>query len=119
MIASSNEATKPTIRTLVVADVKCYLCGTVSGAVESDRQPVPRTVLYRKAGEQRAVPVLDWHRLRCERCNGPIFLDDADVITKRVETYNWLEERPRRGRPPKRLVEERRREREVLESQAA
>jgi hypothetical protein len=32
-----------------------------------------------------------------------------------MESYNWLQERPRRGRPPKRVVEERRRERELLE----
>ncbi len=38
---------------------------------------------------------------------------------RRYEDYNWLDERPRRGRPPKRLIEERRRERELLESQQA
>lgn len=113
------EAARPTIRTYVVADVKCYLCGSISGAVESERQPLPRSVLFRRAGEDNSIPVLDWHRLRCLRCNGPTFLDEMEVVTKRLEEYNWLDERPRRGRPPKRLVEERRRERELLSSQAA
>ena len=57
--------------------------------------------------------------MRCDRCHGPIFLDDTDVVTRRHEEYNWLEERPRRGRPPKRLVEERRRQEALLDSQAA
>ena len=115
----TTDSTKPSIRTILVADVKCYLCGDVSGTVESDRQPMPRSVMYRKAGEEKAAPVVDWRRLRCERCQGPIFLDEADVITRRTEEHNWLEERPRRGRPPKRLVEERRRQQEQLDSQAA
>jgi hypothetical protein len=57
--------------------------------------------------------------MRCDRCAGPLFLDEQEVVTRRYEEYNWLDERPRRGRPPKRLIEERRRERELLESQAA
>jgi hypothetical protein len=115
----TTETSKPSFRTYLVADVKCYLCGSVSGVVESDRQPMPRGVMYRKAGEDQAAPIVDWRRLRCERCQGPIYLDDADVITRRTEEHNWLEERPRRGRPPKRLVEERRRQQERLDSQAA
>ena len=112
-------APKPTIRTYLVAEVKCYLCGAISGSIESERQPLPRNVLFRKPGEQQAVEVLDWRRLRCVRCGGPIYLDEADVITRRIEEHNWLDERPRRGRPPKRLVEERRRAAELLNSQAA
>lgn len=110
---------KPIIRQVLVADVKCYLCGAISGQIESERQPLPRSVLFRKPGERQAMQVLDWHRLRCERCRGPVFLDEADVVTRRIEEHNWLDERPRRGRPPKRLVEERRRQRELLEQQAA
>jgi hypothetical protein len=76
-------------------------------------------VLFRKVGEQQALPLLDWRRLRCVRCSGPTYLDEADIVTRRFEEHNWLDERPRRGRPPKRLVEERRRQRELLGSQAA
>ncbi len=119
MTTSTSDSSKPSVRTLVVADVKCYLCGTISGRIESDRQPLPRSVTFHKAGEEKALPVLDWRRLRCVRCGGPIYLDDADVITQRIETYNWLEERPRRGRPPKRLAQERQRERGPFDSQAA
>jgi hypothetical protein len=76
-------------------------------------------VTVRLAGGDTPVQVLNWKRLRCDRCGGPLFLDESDVITRREDHYNWLDERPRRGRPPKRLIEERRRERELLESQAA
>lgn len=114
-----TEDTKPIVRTYLTADVKCYLCGSVSGSIESDRQPLPRSVMLRRAGEEHAVQVLDWRRLRCIRCNGPIYLDEADVVTRRVDNYNWMDERPRRGRPPKRLVEERRRQQEIARQQAA
>lgn len=113
------ENTRPIIRTLLTADLKCYLCGGISGTVESEQQPLPRTVRLRKPGAKETVEVLDWRRLRCDRCGGPTYLDDPNLVTERVENYNWLEERPRRGRPPKRLIEERRRERELLEQQAA
>lgn len=114
----SNTA-KPTVWTCLVADVKCYLCGGISGTVESEKQPMPRSVTFRKVGEQQPVRLLDWHQLRCARCSGPVYLDDADVITRRVEQHNWLEDQPRRGRPPKRVAEERRRHRQAAEHQAA
>lgn len=121
---STESYTKPVRQTVFVADLKCYLCGGVSGSIESEQSlsaagSAPRPVMLRRPGEQQAVQVLDWRQLRCARCAGPLFLDEVEVITRRIDQYNWLDERPRRGRPPKRLIEERRRERELLESQAA
>ena len=123
---SSETFTKPIRQTFFVADLKCYLCGGVAGALESEQPLLPKAgvqstgpVNLRYPGAVTPVQVLDWRRLRCDRCGGPLYLDEPDVVTRRVENYNWLDERPRRGRPPKRLVEERRRERELLDSQAA
>ncbi|MBV8719006.1 MAG: hypothetical protein JO318_09590 [Chloroflexi bacterium] len=114
---------KPQRRTFFVADLKCYMCGSVAGSVESEQSPASAglgsPVFLRQAGRDEAVQVANWRRLRCDRCGGPLFLDESDVITRRYDEYNWLEERPRRGRPPKRLIEERRRERELLEAEAA
>jgi len=115
---------KPVRRTVFVADLKCYMCGTVCGSIESEQSldgatRGPRPVLLRKPGESTVTQVADWRRERCTRCHGPLYLDESDVVTRRVDSYNWLDERPRRGRPPKRLLEERRRERELAESQAA
>lgn len=114
---------KPARRTFFKADLKCYMCGSVAGSIEAEQSfleaaQTQRPVLLRRAGlPEQAVPVLNWRTLRCDRCGGPLFLDEVEVITRRYEDYNWLDERPRRGRPPKRLIEERRRERELLERQ--
>ena len=116
---------KPMRRTFFVADLKCYMCGSVAGSIESEQSltvapHVPRPVVLRQPGRtQQPVQIVNWRQMRCDRCGGPLFLDEVDVVTRRYEDYNWLDERPRRGRPPKRLIEERRRERELLESQAA
>jgi hypothetical protein len=121
---TSETFSKPARRTFFVADLKCYMCGSVSGSIESEQsmtsaRAVAGPVLLRLPGSDQQVQVLNWKRLRCDRCGGPLFLDETDVITRRYDEYNWLDERPRRGRPPKRLIEERRRERELLESQQA
>ena len=114
---------KPLRQTVFVADLKCYMCGTVSGSIESEQSLSalrgPRPVFLRRSGESSASQIADWRRERCTRCNGPVYLDESDVVVRRLDPYNWLDERPRRGRPPKRLLEERRRERELSESQAA
>jgi hypothetical protein len=116
---------KPSRRTFFVADLKCYMCGSVAGSIESEQSltaapHVARPVVLRlSSGRAQPMQVLNWRHLRCDRCSGPLFLDEVDVVTRRYEEYNWLDERPRRGRPPKRLIEERRRERELLESQQA
>jgi hypothetical protein len=120
----ANTWMKPKRRTFFVADLKCYMCGSVSGSIESEQSltganPSGSPVYLRQTGRDQAVQITSWRGLRCDRCGGPLFLDETDVVTRRYEEYNWLDERPRRGRPPKRLIEERRRERELLESQAA
>jgi hypothetical protein len=115
---------KPIRRTFFKADLKCYMCGSVAGSIESEPSfmeaaQTRRPVVLRRAGmPQQPVEVLNWRSLHCDRCGGPLFLDEVEVITMRHEDYNWLDERPRRGRPPKRLIEERRRERELLEAEA-
>ena len=120
---TSETLPKPIRRTFFVADLKCYMCGGVAGSVESEQSltaapHIARPVILRQPGRE-PVQVARWQHLRCDRCGGPLYLDEVDVITRRYEDYNWLDERPRRGRPPKRLIEERRRERELFESQAA
>lgn len=60
----------------VVGDVKCYHCGHISGQVEGTRSK--RLVLHKfipRAGYHGPVPG-PGQRLRCERCGGPVFLED-------------------------------------------
>src|SRR6185436_19698422 len=93
---------KPIRQTIFVADLKCYMCGTVSGSIESEQSLTaaargPRPVLLRRAGESSVTQVADWRRERCIRCHGPVYLDESDVVVRRLDPYNWLDERPRRG----------------------
>ena len=60
----------------MVGDVKCYHCGHISGQVEGTRSD--RLVFHTfkpRSGYQGALP-RSGQRLRCERCQGPVFLDD-------------------------------------------
>ncbi|HET6315893.1 MAG TPA: hypothetical protein VFG86_05505, partial [Chloroflexota bacterium] len=81
---------KPIRHTYFVADLKCYLCGSVTGSIESEQALTAgaggsQPVALRRTGETTSVQVLDWTRLRCSRCGGPLFLDDTDVITRRTD----------------------------------
>jgi hypothetical protein len=61
----------------VIADVKCYYCGHVSGQMISRRnQPLKVTDFVPRPGYSGQAPQ-PGVRLRCERCLGPVFLEDA------------------------------------------
>ena len=64
----------------VVGDVKCYHCGHVSGQIEGTR--TNRLVLHAfkpRPGYQGPVPGRG-QRIRCERCQGPVFLEDLQAV---------------------------------------
>jgi DNA-directed RNA polymerase subunit RPC12/RpoP len=88
---------QPIIRTFVLADLKCYMCGATVGSFEHER------------GKPRS---WDTARLRCPRCGGSVYVDQVEIVDRRTEPLEWEDEGPRRGRPPKWLVEQRRRKRE-------
>ncbi|MDQ3812061.1 MAG: hypothetical protein M3336_17400 [Chloroflexota bacterium] len=90
---------QPTIRTFLLAELKCYLCGTHAGSIERERG---------STSERTIQP----GRLRCPRCNGSVYVDSVEVVARRFEPIDWEDDGPRRGRPPKWLVEQRRRKRE-------
>src|SRR3979411_991561 len=84
---------KPIRRTFFVADLKCYMCGTVCGSIESEQSltvvpNVPRPALLRQSGLAQPVQILNWRHMRCDRCGGPLFLDEQEVVTRRYEEYN-------------------------------
>jgi hypothetical protein len=61
----------------VVADVKCYFCGHISGQIVGRRhQPLRVTNFVPRPG-YTGPEVKQGTRLRCERCQGPVFLEDA------------------------------------------
>ena len=109
----------PTIRTWHQADLTCYLCGASAGTIASDHQPFPMSAQYRVPSDTTGALVADRHQLGCPRCNGGVYLDDLRVVRERVETFEFKNAPPRRGRPPKRLVEQRSRRHAANGSRAA
>ena len=67
---------------LVAADVKCYFCGHISGQIvtrRGDRSGAARFVP--RPGFSGQLPGAG-RGLRCERCHGPVFLEDAAVAER-------------------------------------
>ena len=88
------------------AEVHCFHCGHTPGVLSTPRGvPAPRTTFRSVDGSEQTVSSLT--QLRCDRCQGSVYTDDFEVryVYPQVD---FLEDRPRRGRPPKRLVELRR-----------
>ena len=103
-------------RTAYLAELQCFLCGSLAGSIETDRKPLPPYGVWHPAGGGRAQRVADWRQLRCGRCGGALFAESIEAILKHDTDDELRREVPRRGRPPKWLVEQRRREREAAES---
>jgi hypothetical protein len=62
----------------MTGDVKCYHCGHISGQVEGERSEDDKLVLQRftpRAGPANSAAA-DARRLRCGRCQGPVFVED-------------------------------------------
>ncbi len=65
----------------VTADVKCYYCGHVSGQIIGPKdEPLRVTNFVPRQGFSGAAPKAG-ERLRCERCRGPVFLEDVSPLT--------------------------------------
>jgi hypothetical protein len=101
-------------RIAYLAELQCLLCGNPAGSIESDRKPLPPYGIWHPAtGGQRTV-IADWRQLRCNRCGGALFAESVEAVARQDEDLR--REAPRRGRPPKWLVEQRRRAGESAES---
>jgi hypothetical protein len=99
---SSPVTPRPIIRTYLVGDLACPLCGAFAGTLESDRQPLPQTVQFTPAGTKAPMVVPDWKRLRCPRCGTGLLLEGLSTVKRRFEPAPVLAFAPvRRGRPPK------------------
>jgi hypothetical protein len=96
-------------RTAFLAELQCFLCGGLAGSIESDRKPLPASAVWHPADGGGAVVVADWRSMRCNRCGGALFAESVDAVVRHDEAEEVRREVPRRGRPPKWLVEERRR----------
>ena len=71
----------------VVADVKCYYCGHVSGQIVGSRHEPLRVTNFVPRPGYKGPEVKPGTRLRCERCQGPVFLEDASsAVASRTST---------------------------------
>ena len=101
---------RPTIRTYVLAELTCYLCGASAGSLERERDNQGADMTFKPAGGGEAIQVAELGRVRCPRCGGAVYVDSVEIVDRRFEPLEWEEdEGPRRGRPPRWLVEQRRR----------
>ncbi len=103
-------------RTAYRAELQCFLCGSLAGSIETDRKPLPPYGVWHPAGGGRSRRIADWRSLRCPRCGGALYAESIEAVVRHDDADELRREVPRRGRPPKWLVEERRRQREAAES---
>jgi hypothetical protein len=103
-------------RTAYLAELQCFLCGSTAGSIESDRKPLPAVGVWHPVGGGPVRRVADWRQLRCSRCGGALFAESVEAFIRHADADELRREAPRRGRPPKWLVEERRRQLEAAES---
>jgi hypothetical protein len=94
------------VRIYLEADVKCYMCGHVSGVLRVDRGASGAPTTFKPAGSDVETVIGSRAGLRCLRCQGPTFTDEFEQRREYPKT-DFLDDRPRRGRPPKRLLERR------------
>jgi hypothetical protein len=81
---------------LLAQDVKCLLCGYISGQFVRDPRGGPGSGSFRPS--PGAQPPAAAERLRCGRCGGPVYLDEIERILRPLTEPL---EKPRRGRKPK------------------
>jgi hypothetical protein len=94
--------------TVFVAEITCILCAREVGIAVDTRWPPAGTVLIQMEGST-VLRRVELRRLRCPDCGGNTSTDEVTTrLLRRERTIDWRnEERPRRGRPPKWLVEQR------------
>ena len=92
---------QPTIRTFVLADLKCYMCGATAGSIERERGSSVSTVSVARGGRVAPMGAGQTARLRCPRCGGSLYVDQVEIVDRRIEPVEWEDEGPRRGSLPR------------------
>jgi hypothetical protein len=109
LTTSCSPPPSPRYQRFFVAEITCLLCARPVGTTRSNRWPPIGPILFQPADSNSANLLLAWWRVRCEMCGGNTAATELTTRTVRVEQpIDWRAERPRRGRPPKWLVEQRR-----------
>lgn len=80
----------------VRAELRCYHCGHTAARVERENgHPLAEAEIIWQASEFRPVAT-SANSLRCQRCNGPLFLDEEEVVR-----YDFSLARPDRRTSPR------------------
>jgi hypothetical protein len=76
----------------------------VAATLEGDWPLMPGMLMFRRCGEDQALAQArpDSPDFRCGHCGGPLLVDEFDILMVRSEKLEEVDDRPRRGRPPKR-----------------
>jgi hypothetical protein len=111
-----EEQEQNTGRLAYLAELQCFMCGSLAGSIEADRKPLPPYGIWHPAGGGPAQRIADWRQQRCGRCGGALFAESVEAVVRHDDAEGSRREAPRRGRPPKWLVEERRRARDQAET---
>jgi hypothetical protein len=82
----------------VVADVKCYFCGHISGQIVGRRHEPLRVSNFVPRPGYAGPQIQPGMRLRCERCQGPVFLEDASGAVATGPNGPRTKSAERRGR---------------------
>jgi DNA-directed RNA polymerase subunit N (RpoN/RPB10) len=98
----------------VQADLRCIMCGRVIGRLVGPLPPgdpatrsliarPPQFAAFRPADTQvPAVRLLGGEQFRCTTCGGAVIMDELETFSTYTDVGDdEMEERPRRGRPPK------------------
>jgi hypothetical protein len=101
-----HSASAPQRQTLYVAEIACLLCARPVGTATSASWPPSGPVLFRSADSLVDCQVPAIWRMRCPVCGGNTAVDELATRTVRTEgPTDWQADPPRRGRPPKWLVQ--------------
>ena len=105
--------TTDTISRFYEAEAKCMHCGRLGGLMRSARATTLSGALFAPAGGGRIARIGSLADVRCQQCAGPLY---AEAFEPRYAftPANIPMDQPRRGRPPRWLVEARRRAAEEL-----
>jgi hypothetical protein len=113
LLATSGEGVPlpppPVRRRLFVAEIVCLMCGREAGTAAAEHWPPTGPIFFQPPDTATISLVRAWWRIRCTACGGNTAAREVTIRTVRIEpAIDWRTDRPRRGRPPKWLVEQRR-----------
>jgi hypothetical protein len=92
----------------VRAELTCLVCGRDQGVLEAASWPPTGPVKLHPVPGQPGVRLDAAGRLHCVTCGGRLIATEVTSYRVWIDVpIDWQAERPRRGRPPKRLVAQR------------